>query len=796
MANYANILAEIAAAIYSNDAEEITGDVLQQVLLDMVPALSVGYEFKGIASPLTDPGVIDAKVWYIGPSGTYTNFGASAGAPFVVPDGNIAIFRYDTVWHRETMPISAVIEIVNNLTEGGIDKALSAEMGKTLAADIQTVADDLEDFESAEIATTVQPYGYDRIAFTFNDSGQWKTALTGQGSKVIPIPDGIEQIELTPTTGIMMWVLLSAYTNIARNNTSVRTIATGTANRYSATAQTVLTDWSNAKFIVVRADDPSDDSAGFPTIRFISASDFKTATEEAFEETDSRIGTLERQMSPGESLPFGALKAGYIMDNGRWARYTQDNTHLSAHYEIAIVPGTSYKIVATDTMHAEAYWLSASEEAVDGASAPIVSAKITIPAGRASVITAPRSAAYLYVAAAYIYAELTPAAVELLPESSTMGTVIPYYDVTEPQKVELGGLTVQNCSFGSDGNWLSLGKHIAFAVQPGEKYVIRGSGDGFWAWLSSSYSPPVTAATPVPYASGYQRVLQKDAVAVTVPEGAAWLGLVYVNGAGVYPAWSVFRVSSYSRKYNWPVKLRYASWNIGAFMYTDWSVGDPTHAIPAEDADEYALKYRQVIDAVGADVLGISEYNASYSEAAQVTRDVIFPAYLHVYEGTKRGASCNTVMFNGGVIDYVGKEEVVFAVRQENRYYTHVTARVAGENVHFVQAHLDHTYNDKRVAQIAELISKMAGYKYVVIAGDFNTSVRTIDTELAAFKNAGYTIANDGYIGLVVTSLTQEYVDNICVRGFTMSNIQTSEESGTLSDHLLIQCMVDMNFLL
>ena len=57
-------------------------------------------------------------------------------------------------------------------------------------------------------------------------------------------------------------------------------------------------------------------------------------------------------------------------------------------------------------------------------------------------------------------------------------------------------------------------------------------------------------------------------------------------------------------------------------------------------------------------------------------------------------------------------------------------------------------------------------------------------------------VANDGYIGKVITSLTQEYVDNICVRGFTMSNIETSEESGTLSDHLLIQCMVDMNFLL
>ena len=46
MANYANILAEIAAAIYSNDAEEITGDVLQQVGKDSVDSPKSAVEKK------------------------------------------------------------------------------------------------------------------------------------------------------------------------------------------------------------------------------------------------------------------------------------------------------------------------------------------------------------------------------------------------------------------------------------------------------------------------------------------------------------------------------------------------------------------------------------------------------------------------------------------------------------------------------------------------------------------------------------------------------------------------------
>lgn len=176
MANYANILAEIAAAIYTNDSEEITGAVLQTVLLDMVPALSVGYEFRGIASPETDPGIVDAKIWYIGPSGTYTNFGASQGSPFIVEDGKIAVFTYDTTWHRDKMEITTALEIVNNLEDGGVDKALSAQQGVVLQGEIDdmnralgNISAETQDITSQFSIPAGQAYGTVGSAISTND---------------------------------------------------------------------------------------------------------------------------------------------------------------------------------------------------------------------------------------------------------------------------------------------------------------------------------------------------------------------------------------------------------------------------------------------------------------------------------------------------------------------------------------------------------------------------------------------------------------------------------------------------
>lgn len=94
MANYNTLISAIQSVIAANGNNEITGNILQQTLLTMIASLGDGYQFIGIATPETTPGTPDQKVFYIGSAGTYPNFG-----PAVIPDGNLAVFYYDSSWH-------------------------------------------------------------------------------------------------------------------------------------------------------------------------------------------------------------------------------------------------------------------------------------------------------------------------------------------------------------------------------------------------------------------------------------------------------------------------------------------------------------------------------------------------------------------------------------------------------------------------------------------------------------------------------------------------------------------------
>lgn len=94
MANYATLISAIQSVITANGNNEITGPILQQTLVSIINSLGSGYQFIGIATPQTTPGTPDQKVFYIGSAGTYPNFG-----PAVIPDGNLAVFYYDSSWH-------------------------------------------------------------------------------------------------------------------------------------------------------------------------------------------------------------------------------------------------------------------------------------------------------------------------------------------------------------------------------------------------------------------------------------------------------------------------------------------------------------------------------------------------------------------------------------------------------------------------------------------------------------------------------------------------------------------------
>lgn len=76
MGTYEQLKAAITEAIKANGANEITGPVLQEVLLTMVSQLGFGAMYGGVAKLDTKPVTVDQKVFYFAvEKGTYVNFG-------------------------------------------------------------------------------------------------------------------------------------------------------------------------------------------------------------------------------------------------------------------------------------------------------------------------------------------------------------------------------------------------------------------------------------------------------------------------------------------------------------------------------------------------------------------------------------------------------------------------------------------------------------------------------------------------------------------------------------------------
>lgn len=107
MANYATLRADIAAAIQPNGNEDITGQVLQDVLLEMVDAL-VGYTLLGVAVPSLNPGTPDEDVAYLAGPGTYPHFGGA-----VVPEGCVGLLLWSGTWAVRFCPADSVRGIVS-----------------------------------------------------------------------------------------------------------------------------------------------------------------------------------------------------------------------------------------------------------------------------------------------------------------------------------------------------------------------------------------------------------------------------------------------------------------------------------------------------------------------------------------------------------------------------------------------------------------------------------------------------------------------------------------------------------
>lgn len=130
-----NLKSYIAGLITTNGTNDITGAILEGVLAYIVDAFGAYGVFGGIATPATNPGTIDGKVFYIlVGNGTYTNFGGA-----VVSDGKLRIASYDGGWTISTFDVFTATQITALLA------ALDADITAN-ASDITTLENTVADF--------------------------------------------------------------------------------------------------------------------------------------------------------------------------------------------------------------------------------------------------------------------------------------------------------------------------------------------------------------------------------------------------------------------------------------------------------------------------------------------------------------------------------------------------------------------------------------------------------------------------------------------------------------------------
>lgn len=92
---YENLKAAIKQAIKQNGNQEITGSILQNVLINIVNTIGADYKFLGFAMPSTDPpaSIDESKLFYFASeAGEYNNFPTSAENTWIVIGEGLYIF--------------------------------------------------------------------------------------------------------------------------------------------------------------------------------------------------------------------------------------------------------------------------------------------------------------------------------------------------------------------------------------------------------------------------------------------------------------------------------------------------------------------------------------------------------------------------------------------------------------------------------------------------------------------------------------------------------------------------------
>lgn len=145
MANFDQLKQSVAALIRTNGAEEITGQIMQDVLLTIINSISGGYMFGGVAQHSGNVGNPDYNVFYLAGSGAYTGYGGA----ITIEDGCYGVFRYNGVWTQEVVDIG--VRLSGSIAPG----ETRGVTGDVINTALQTLFDNVMDI-------------LDTLTFTYN----------------------------------------------------------------------------------------------------------------------------------------------------------------------------------------------------------------------------------------------------------------------------------------------------------------------------------------------------------------------------------------------------------------------------------------------------------------------------------------------------------------------------------------------------------------------------------------------------------------------------------------------------
>lgn len=109
MNNYDTLINSIKSLIKQNGNQEITGTIMQNVLVSIISSVGSGATFKGVAIPDTNPGSPDEYAFYIAAAkGTYTGFNST-----VITNRMAVFYNSNKVWKATYVDIPTLSYATN-----------------------------------------------------------------------------------------------------------------------------------------------------------------------------------------------------------------------------------------------------------------------------------------------------------------------------------------------------------------------------------------------------------------------------------------------------------------------------------------------------------------------------------------------------------------------------------------------------------------------------------------------------------------------------------------------------------